>query len=132
MMPPRKTNPRAEFRLREMERINSSVSLAQKFPKLKTLRVDLSYFDPDGLTRTGELKYKVNVVHAKSIFSFVCQSGECLAGNFDLSEALTHAVTHRRKSVEGEIRCEGTRERPKEGKKPCHNLLRYKLTLGYV
>jgi len=132
MMPPRKANPRAEYRLREIQRVNSSVSLAEKFPKLKTLRVDLLYFDPDGLTRTGELRYKVNVAHAKSVFSFVCQSGECLAGDFDLSDAVTDAVARRRKVVEGEIRCQGSRTRPKEEKRPCHNLLRYKLTLGYV
>lgn len=132
MMPPRKTNPRAEYRLREIQRINESVSLAEKFPKLKSLKVDLSYFEPDGLTRTGELRYKVNVQHAKSAFSFVCQNGECLAGDFDLSEAIAAAVAARRKMVEGEVRCEGTRVRPKEGKRPCRNLLRYKLTLGYV
>jgi hypothetical protein len=131
MMPPRKTNPRAEYRLREIQRVNESASLAQKFPKLKSLKVDLSYFEPDGLTRTGELRYKVNVEHAKSVFSFVCQSGECLAGDYDLSNAVAAAVAKRSKIVEGEIRCEGTRVRPKEIKSPCRNLLRYKLTLGY-
>jgi hypothetical protein len=132
MMPPRKTNPRAEYRLREVERINQSASLAEKFPKLKSLKVDLSYFEPDGLTRTAELKYRVNVEHAKSAFSVVCQSGECLAGDFDISDAIAEAVAKKRKTVEGEVRCQGTRVRPKEDKKPCRNLLRYKLTLGYV
>jgi hypothetical protein len=132
MMPPRKTNPRAEYRLREFQRISQSASLAEKFPILKSLKVDLSYFEPDGLTRTGELRYKVNVEHAKSAFSFVCQSGECLAGDFELSDAIAEAVAKRRKTMEGEVRCQGTRSRPKEDKKPCHNLLRYKLTLGYV
>jgi hypothetical protein len=132
MMPPRKANPRAEYRLSETQRVNSSVSLAEKFPKLKSLKVDLLYFDANGLTKTGELRYKVNVQHAKSVFSFVCQSGECLAGDFDLSDAVTEAVAGRRKIAEGEIRCEGTRAKAKEGKRPCHNLLRYKLTLGYV
>jgi hypothetical protein len=132
MMPPRKTNPRAEYRLREIQRVNESASLAEKFPKLKSLKVDLSYFEPDGLTKTGELRYKVNVTHAKSVFSFVCQSGECLAGDFDISDAIAAAVGKRRKTVEGEVRCQGSRVRPKEEKRPCRNLLRYKLTLGYV
>lgn len=132
MMPPRKTNPRAEYRLSQIQRANQSASLAEKFPKLKSLKVDLCYFEPDGLTRTGELRYTVNVEHAKSVFSFVCPSGECLGGDFDLSDAVAHAVTKRSKTVEGEIRCEGTRFRPKEEAKPCHNMLRYKLTLGYV
>ena len=132
MMPPRKTNPRAEYRLREIQRVNQSASLAEKFPKLKSLKVSLAYFEPDGLTRTGELRYKVNVEHAKSVFSFVCQNGVCLAGDYDLSVAVAEAVAKRRRTVEGEVRCQGTRVRPKEEKKPCHNLLRYKLTLGYV
>jgi hypothetical protein len=132
MMPPRKTNPRAEYRLRETQRVNNSISLAEKFPKLKSLSVDLLYFGADRLAGTGAVRYTVNVAHAKSVFSFVCQNGECLAGDFDLSEAVTEAVAQRREVAEGEIRCEGTRTRPKENKRPCHNLLRYKLTLGYV
>ena len=132
MMPPKKTNPRAEYRLREIQRVNSSVSLAEKFPKLKSLQVHLNYFEPDGLTRTGEVRYKVNVEHAKSAFSFVCQNPECLAGDFDLSNAVAEAVAKRRKNVEGEICCPGTRVRPKTGTTPCRNVLRYKLTLGYV
>jgi len=132
MMPPRKTSARAEYRLRESLRVNNSVSLAEKFPKLKSLMVDLAYFDTDGFTRSGGMKYKVNVQHAKSVFSFVCPSGECVGGDFDLSGAVTQAVTGRHKIAEGEIRCLGVRTRPKGDKTPCHNLLRYKLTLGYV
>jgi hypothetical protein len=132
MMPPRKANPRTEYRLREIQRVNNSISLAEKFPNLKSLTVDLAYFDTDGLTKSGELRYTVNVQHAKSLFSFVCPSGECVGGDFDLSEAVTQAVTGRRKIAEGEIRCQGLRGRPKENKVPCRNLLRYKLTLGYV
>jgi len=132
MMPPRKTNPRAEYRLSQIQRANESASLAEKFPKLKTLKVDLAYYEPDGLTRTGELRYKVNVAHAKSMFSFVCNSGECLKGDFDLSTAVAQAVAKKSKTAEGEIRCPGTRVRAKDGAEPCQNLLRYKLTLGYV
>ena len=132
MMPSRKTNPQAEYRQRTIQRVNDSVSLAEKFPTLRSPRVDLVYFDPDGLTRTGELRYKANVAHTKSVFSFACRHGDCLAGDFDLSDAVAEAVAHRRKSAEGEIRCGGTREMTKGNAKPCANLLRYKLILGYV
>lgn len=132
MITPRKPNPRAEYRLRETQRVNSSASLAEKFPKLKSLKVELAYFEPDGLHKTGEVRYQVNVKHAKSVFLFVCQSAECLAGDFDLSEVVAQAVAKRRKALEGEIHCQGTRVKSKEDKRPCHNLLRYKLTLGYA
>jgi hypothetical protein len=131
MMPPSKNNPRAEYRLRESQRANNSATLAERFPELQSLRADLTYFDPDGLKQTGEMRYKVSVAYAKSVFLFVCRSGECLAGGFDLSDAVAEAVTRRRKSAVGEIRCQGTHEKPKESGRPCRNLLRYKLTLGY-
>jgi hypothetical protein len=132
MMRQRKTNPRAEHRLREIQRVNNSVSLAEKFPALKTLTVDLAYFDTDNLAKSGELRYTVNVHFAKSVFSFVCPGGDCVGGDFDLSGAVTEAVTGRRAMAEGEVRCPGSRTRTKEEREPCHNLLRYKLTLGYV
>jgi hypothetical protein len=132
MRPPPKSNPRAEFRRHQIQRANESATLAATFPELKSLRVDLTYFDSDGLTRTGELRYTVNVSFAKSVFSFVCPCGECIGGDFDLSSAVAGAVGKRRKIAEGEIRCEGWRKNPKKDKEPCQNLMRYKLTLGYA
>ena len=132
MRQPAKSNPRAEFRRLQIQRVNESVSLAQKFPGLKTLKVDLTYFDSDGLSQTGELRYRVNVNHAKSLFSFVCPCAECIDGDFDLSAAVAEAVSKRRKTAEGEVRCPGWRTKPKQEKTLCQNLMRYKLSLGYV
>jgi hypothetical protein len=106
--------------------------MAEKFPNLKALTVHLAYFNADGGTKNGEVRYTVNVQHAKSVFSFVCQSGECTEGGFDLSGAVAGAVTGRRKEVDGEVRCPGWCTKPKQDKAPCHNLLRYKLSLIYV
>lgn len=131
MMHQRRTTPRAEYRRQQVERANLSASLAEKFPRLKTLVVRLEYFDTDGLTRNGQIKYKVNVEHAKSVFCVYCPNGECVGGDFDLTDALAHAVKHREKAVEGEMRCQGQRHKPKAEKVPCQNLLRYRLTLGY-
>ena len=125
-------NPRAEYRRHQIQRANDSVSLGEKFPRLKTLTVDLAYFDIDGFTKTGELRYKVNVNHARSVFSFVCPCSECIGGDFDLSAAVAEAVSERKKSAEGEIKCQGWRTKPKQEKVPCQNLMRYKLSLGYV
>jgi hypothetical protein len=113
--------------------VNDSASLAAAFPRLKSLTVDLAYFEADQLTKDGELRYKVNVQHAKSLFSFACPSGECIGGDFDLSMFVAEAVAARREIVEGQIQCQGTCTKPKQpGAVPCHKLLRYKLSLGYV
>ena len=92
----------------------------------------LAYFDSEGVTKNSEMKYKVNVNHAKSMFCFLCQHGECIGGDFDLSEALAKAVAARRKLATGEMRCQGWRKKPNLDQVPCHTLLRYKLTLNYV
>jgi len=132
MIAQKRSNPRTEHRRLQLQRANESVSLAEKFPNLKSLMAHLSYFSPDGLTRNGEVRYTVHVGHAKSVFSFACQNRECVGGDFDLSEAVAAAVVARTKAVEGEVRCQGSRDRPPDGKQPCQNLLRYKLLLGYV
>lgn len=128
-----RTSPRAEYRRWQIQRANDSATLAQKFPNLKSLTVELAYFEADGLTKKGQLKYQVNVQHARSLFLFVCPSSECLGGDFDLSAAVADAVTTRFKIAEGEIQCQGSRSHLKQKSAvPCHNLLRYKLNLRYV
>lgn len=129
---PRKLNPRAEYRLLRYEQINKSASLAKKFPKLKALRVTVGYFDSARTTRTGAMKYKVNLAHGKSRFCFNCVHGDCIGGDYDLTKELARAISRKRKVVEGEMRCPGTRhnEERKEDR-PCLSILRYKLTLAF-
>lgn len=127
----RRTNPRAEYRSLQSQRANESVSLAEKFPRLESLTVNLAYFDAEGLTKHSEMKYKVNVEHAKSVFWFVCPSAECVEGDFDLSDVLAQAVAERLKVASGEMRCQGWRRKAKLERAPCHILVRYKLTLDY-
>ena len=80
-----KTGARAEYRQQETQRIKDSASLADKFPRLKSLTVDLTYYDPKGVTRSSQIKYKVNLTNAKSVFRFDCLNNECIRGDFDLS-----------------------------------------------
>ena len=131
-MMPRSASPKAEYRQRQIQRANDSATLAELFPQLKLLRLDLAYFQPDGLTRSGALIYKVNVQHAKSIFTFACPNNDCIGGDFDLSAAIAEAVRARRKTTEGEVQCQGSRVKAKLPSLPCQNILRYKLTLGYA
>lgn len=132
MIHARKTNPRAEYRLAQSEKINSSALMVEKFPKLKSLKIDIEYFDPKGLVRNGGMKYKPNLANARSMLYFNCPHSECVGGDFDLSELLTGAVGKKKKVLEGEMRCQGIRHnRERKDRTPCQNLLRYKLSLGY-
>ncbi|HEY5910673.1 MAG TPA: hypothetical protein VJA21_08730 [Verrucomicrobiae bacterium] len=124
-------NPRQEYRLKQREQIEASPLMMKKFPRLKALKVTLEYFDAAGTTKNGEMKCKLNVEHAKAALWFGCPGGECLGGDFDLSESLAKAVAGRRKVAVGELRCQGTRKRGDREQVPCQTLLRYKLNLDY-
>jgi hypothetical protein len=128
---PRKSNPRQEYRLKQRARIEASAVMAKKYPRLKTLRVMLEYFDAAGTTKNGELKCKLNVRVARSALWFACPGVECTYGDFDLSEALAKAVAGRRKVATGEVRCLGTRKHGDRAPVACGTLLRYKLSLNY-
>jgi hypothetical protein len=124
-------NPRQEYRLKQRQQIEASPLMVTEFPQLKTLKVNLEYFDASGATKNGEMKCKLNVEHARSVLWFACPGAECMGGDFDLSQPLAQAVAARKKVVAGELRCAGTRKRGDREIVPCHTLLRYTLNLKY-
>lgn len=131
MMHHQRTGPRAEYRLQEGQRIKDSANLVDRFRKLKSLTVDLAFYNPEGITKSTEIKYKVNLDNAKSVFRFNCPNNECVRGDFDLSEVLAKAVAARRTTATGEMICQGWRNKTTIDTLHCHNILRYKLTLEY-
>jgi hypothetical protein len=128
---PKSRNPQQEYRLQQRERIEASPLMAVKFRRLKALRLTLEFFEAGGSSKHGEMKYKLNLEHAKSALWFACPGLECACGDFDLSEALAKAVAGRRKIATGEVRCLGTRKRGEREPAVCGTLLRYKLNLNY-
>jgi len=126
-----RTTPRSEYQQQEGLRAKESPSLAEKYPRLKSLTVDLGYYGEDGITRNSQIKYTVTLTHARSVFRIGCHNQECIRGDFDLSDVIATAVTEKRTSVSGECCCQGWRNRAGIDTVPCHNLLRYKLTLTY-
>lgn len=127
----RKLSPRDEYLLQEKQRVNSSVSLLEKFEDLKALTVEIAYFDSEDSVRRGEMKYTVNVAHAKSVFRLSCPNSECVEGDFDLSMVLASAVAGRQEVVTGELICQGWRSKTTIGSQPCHTILRYTLEIEY-
>ena len=126
-----KLGPRAEYRREEGQRVNNSATLAERFRDLKSLTADLAYFSPQGLTRSSQLRYTVNLTYAKSVFRFDCPNQECVEGDFDLSADLANAVAARQTTVTGEVVCRGWRSKTTIGNVSCGHILRYKLTIGY-
>src|SRR5258705_12706405 len=123
MMHHQRTGARAVYRQQEGLRIQESVTLADKFQKLKSLTVTLTYFGPGGVSKSSEIKYTVNLSNAKSVFRFNCQNNECIRGDFDLSEELAKAVAARRNLLTAELSCQGCRAKTPIGPPPCNNVL---------
>jgi hypothetical protein len=122
---------RAEHREHESQRVKDSATLAARFGQLKSLTVDLKYYDPSRVNKCSEVKYEVNLDGAKSVFRFNCPNSECVGGDFDLSDELAEAIAARRTGVSGEKTCEGWRSKTTIETVHCHQVLRYKFTLKY-
>jgi hypothetical protein len=131
VIPPRKSNPQQEYRLKQQEQIEASPLMTKKFPRLKALKVILEYFDATETAKNGEMKCKLNVEHARSALWYACPDVECAGGDFDLSEALAKAVAGQLGVASGKLRCQGTRKRGDHERVPCQTVLRYKLNLNY-
>src|SRR5271169_6378758 len=131
MMHHHKVDAQTEYRQQEAQRISDSVSLAERFPRLKSLSVVLACFDPKGVTKKSELKYTLNLTKAKSVFRFFCPNSTCFGGDFDLSEELATVIAEHGKTARGEVRCQGWQSKTTVGEVHCHHILRYALSLGY-
>lgn len=126
-----RSSPRAEYRQKERQRVLDSPTLAEKFKTLKSLTVEFGHYDPEGTTKNNSVKYEVNVQNAKSVFRLNCSNSECIGGDFDLSERIADAVAARKHVADGEVVCQGWRSRTTINTVRCHNIFRYKLSLGY-
>lgn len=126
-----KEGPRFEYREQEQKRVNDSPTLADKFPQLKSLTVDLGYYGSDGVGRNSQIKFMPNLETARAVFRFDCPNDGCIGGDFDLSKELAEAVAHRRTHATGEISCQGWQSKTTINSVRCHNVLRYTLKLSY-
>ena len=131
MMSRQKFTPRADYRQQESQRTKESISLAEKFPELKSLTVEFAHFSPEGVTQNRQIKYTVNPAHAKTVFRFDCINTECIRGDFDLSEVLARAVVARQAAATGEMCCQGWLSKTTIDEIHCRHILRYKLSLEY-
>ena len=126
-----KINPRADYRNQENERVRNSAFLADRFPQLKSLMVDLACFHPEGRSKSSEIRYTANLASARSVFRVECPNNECIQGDFDLSEELAEAVMTHRTSAIGEKCCRGWMSKTTIGTIRCFHILRYNFSLGY-
>jgi hypothetical protein len=125
------TSPRQEYLAQEKQRVMQSPPLAEKFPALKSMVVDLDNQDPASAAPTNQVRFTVNIDHAKSVFRVGCPNPECVRGDFDLTEPLASAIAARQTTVTSKLRCRGWRNRSSIDSVRCGKVLHYTLKLGY-
>ena len=125
------TGVRYEYREQERQRVKESPTLSEKFQQLKSLAVDLSFYNPEGATKNSQIKYEPNLANARSVFRFDCPNKGCIRGDFDLTDELAAAIAEHRTHVAGEVCCQGWQSKTTIDTVHCHNLLRFVLTLVY-
>ena len=111
--------------------MKESPALADKFPQLKALIVDLGYYGPKGVAKNSQIKFVPNLDNAKSVFRIDCPNNGCIRGDFDLTEPLAEAVAEHRTTVAAEMCCQGWQNKTTIDTVRCHNILRYTLRLEY-
>lgn len=131
MNPHADKNPNAEHRQAQRQRTEEAASLAQTYPHLKSLKVNLEFVNREGITKTNQMKYSANPEHAKSVLVFACPTSDCLGGDFDLTAKLAEAVVARKTRASGKLCCQGRHKRPSGVVEPCLSELRYNLNLAY-
>lgn len=129
--PRQKAEVRKAYRRKAFERAEKSLSLAMAYPQLKTLSVDLLYFDHEIVSFGHGLRYRANLEAAKSMLQFTCPSTLCHRGGFDLSNELSCAMAERRKALDGEVHCHGSRDQESGKTVPCESILHFKMILTF-
>jgi hypothetical protein len=130
-----RSRPKAElrkaYRRKAFERAEKSPSLAMAYPQLETLSMDLLYFDREIVSFGHGLRYRANLETAKSMLQFTCPCTLCHRGGFDLSNELSSAIAERRKALDGEVHCRGSRDQESGKTVPCESILHFKMILTF-
>ena len=131
MMYKLREGPRFEYRQQQSQRVKDSASLADTFPRLKSLILDLGYYSSRGVTKNSQIKYSPNLNNAKAVFRVDCPNQGCIGGDFELSQQLATAVAEHRTTVTAEMTCQGWQSKTTIDTVHCHNILHYTLNLAY-
>lgn len=129
--PVSKSELRKQARERVFQRVEKSTSLAVRYPQLKTLTVNLLYFDRDIVPWGHGLLYRANLQTARSLLHFHCPSSCCNGGGFDLSKHLNSAVAEHRKSIDCQVPCRGSRDQESGKMVRCESVLHFKMSLTF-
>ena len=110
-------------------------SLSQRFPWLRSVVVDLEFFDAAGVNLLSFMQYKPNLAQATSIFPFGGYSADERLSELEATRQVWDAIQARRTVVSGEWprpRLLSNAEDFQKDPLNAINILRFRLTLDYA
>lgn len=103
-------------------------TLGESFPRVRQLRIELTFVDPAGPTPTRQL-HEV-YPPAPALFEVPCPHGGC-DGRFDLTDAALKSMAESSAFAAGSRQCSGTRASRGLTRQPCSLRLSYRIVVHF-
>jgi hypothetical protein len=123
----KKHSQHAEF-LRDEKR-KSLGRIADSFPNLCSVRLSLSFSDPDRVILPQVSNLERGPEHS-AYFREKC-THECVGGGFDLTPVIEKMVKRKEADTSGTMKCEGWQDPERIGRHRCGCQLEYKISCIY-
>ncbi len=126
----RKPDIYEQQRQRYWERWHRSPLLKEKYPKVTSISVEMSFKDSDGKC-DFESKKEIYSQESKAFFKIECPYRECVSGGFNFSFDIDKLVTSHLDKLDGTITCQGWQDKERIGKHRCFLELNYTISAKY-
>lgn len=113
-----------------LDGLTSAPTVAQAFPNVQHLAVNLSVRGPD-----HEIEPTMNGrsfgPESIACFDFRCKNIECVEGGFSIQDEITDAIKTNQADLTGRQVCQGWRNKERVGQHRCYFELNYKINIKY-
>lgn len=113
-----------------MERLDDSMCLADQFPQVRHLVINLTIRSPDNEIEPS-LNNRSFGPQSRAFFEFRCKNVDCVHGGFDLRDEVEEAVRTGRTEFAGRRVCRGWRSRKLVNQQRCFYELNFKAHISY-
>lgn len=106
-------------------------TIATRYPHVRTVALELTFVDPDGLAETVT-EALTREPKLPALFVFDCPYRECVGGGHDIDDAIDRALMERTREASGTHVCRGWQDASRIGKHRCQGEMRYVIGAEFV
>ena len=103
--------------------------LAEKYPDIEELGVEMRYRDPEGKL-TPSPQRRVFMGDMRAHFDFLCPLKDCEQGGFELNAPIRRSLSDPRSSGSGQASCQGRRPRGGDKNRVCGLEMEYQAVIS--